>query len=222
MQPAISEPLQVPRHSSCFIETAVAQGSLPTCAQGQAQAGLDLGSRKPGVVMGGRVGCWASDSPVALLSWPLPHSSIFSSPFLGSRSVSTSLILFPFLHPSLLLTSCSLFSISLILSLFCPLSLALSSVSFLSLPPHFVFLCFPSISHPFHLSFLLSVTLPFPSLSLFLSCLSTLVTPRGWLPAQDWEGLGYEGPVRPGRRARVCMLWVARGCPPASEAWHEV
>lgn len=133
----------------------------------------------------------------------------FLQPFLGSRSVSTILILSPSLHPAfLLLTSCSLLSVCLMLSLFCPLSLllCLQSPSSLCLPTLSLSVSPPShtlcISHP-----LPSVALPFPSLSLFLSCHSTFVTLRGWLPAQDWEDLSYEGPVRPGGGAKVCPGW---------------
>lgn len=124
---------------------------------------------------------------VALLSWPLPPSSIFSSPFSGSRSVSTSLILFPSLHPPLLLTSCSLLSISLILSLFCPLSRSVFSLlPFLS-SPHCL-----SVS-PLHLT-------PFPSLIFYpLSPCPSHLCPCSSPAIPHWSHPGAGCQLRTGR-----------------------
>lgn len=91
-----------------YRETAEAQGSLPTCAQGQSQAGLDLGSRKPGSVAGGREGCSASDSPGWLFS---PGLFLFSPALSRAQGLS---------HPSSVSPSCSphflFFALCLILS----------------------------------------------------------------------------------------------------------
>lgn len=77
-------------------------------------------------------------------------------------------------------------------------------------------------SHPLSLSSLLSsLLLTTPCLSLPLSCNPPVVTCMGYLPAEDGLRLRSEGHSGPDEGADG-TLGVARGCPSASGAWHQL
>lgn len=77
-------------------------------------------------------------------------------------------------------------------------------------------------SHPLSLSSLLSsLLLTPPCLSLHLSCNPPVVTCMGYLPAEDGLRLRSEGHSGPDEGADG-TLGVARGCPSASGAWHQL
>lgn len=179
-----------------------------------------MGSRKPGSVAGRREGLLGLRlTSVALLPWP-PPLPLFSLALSWLQDLSlpiSSLSLCPSYSPSPY-SPFSALSLSLIFFVF-PLSSFLFCVlPFPCLPPS---LPISPTSHTLSVSRSLSPHHPAVlSLSVPTPLLPSQVTRIGWLPAQDWEGLSYKGPVGPGGGAEE-TLW-GRGRQPASGAWHEL
>lgn len=208
---AVFKSLQSPVSGPCFTEGQLRHRaicpSVPKASHRQCWA-WGPGSLAQWLKVGkgaGPVTCQCNSSLLASSSSSVPA-------LCWIQGLSPSLILFP--SPSCSPSPCSPFSALFISHPFyvSSLFLLLLSPSF-SLPPPTVSLIH-LMPFPCLVPYLPSRHPPHLSLSVPLFCHPTLVARAGWLPAQDWKGLSYEGPMGPDGGAEE-MLWVARGCLPA-------